>query len=229
MKKNLDIEILRTIYRENKAFLIPIAVLFATIVLIIFFLIPQVNGYIQNQDQVRIEKDKLLNMQKSLSELSQASSDTLDNEVKLSSLSLPPNKDFASILLAISQASAFSGVSLGDFEFQVGDIGKITASGTSVPSLKITLNLTGDIPAIARFIGEMKKSVPISQITSVKASGNFATVDVVFFYKPFPPTGSSDPEKIRNISSQEKNMVDSIKPPANIDFTGITPPVSGGL
>ncbi len=224
MKKltfDFDKDALKIFFEENRVFLIPAGVIFVSILLSVFFVIPQVNGFFQKQSQVNPEREKLSNLAQSLSALSLANDAVLEADLKIASLALPPNKDFAQILNSISSAASLSGVSLGDFEFQIGDITKVSQQTTGTPNLKISINISGNVGATARFINELKKSVPISSIAGVKSSGNFSTLEIVFYYKPFPPSGITDPEKIRSVSQASQKVIDEISIPPNIDLNNL--------
>lgn len=215
-KVNLDAEVIRQIIDNNRPFLTPLATIFVGIILIIFFVIPQFNGFSAKQNEVEIEKLRLGRLQQSLSALTSTSDDTLNRDLQITSKALPPGKDFALILNAISSAASLSGVSLGDFDFQIGDItGGSQALGASVPSLKITINITGSVEATTRFIDEINKTVPISEVSGVKSGGSFSSVDIVFYYKPFPPKNNTDPESILPISNASQKLIDSFRIPVN--------------
>lgn len=217
-KVNLDIEVLKTLYSENKESLIPIGMIFASIVLMIFFIVPQVNGFFQKQNQIAREKEKLNNLKESLSTLSKESDLTLDSNLKIVSQALPPNKDFAAILNAISSTASVTGVSLGDFEFQIGNITKENIIPTGTPNIKISLNISGSTSQTIAFIKELRKTIPISQVAGAKSSGSFAAIEIVFYYKPFPPQGVTDPEKIRPVSPANQKIIDDIEVPAGLDL-----------
>ena len=61
-KVNLSTEVLKTIYEENKRILIPIGVILVSILLIIFFVLPQANGYFKKQELIKEEQGKLNNL-----------------------------------------------------------------------------------------------------------------------------------------------------------------------
>lgn len=223
-KVNLDIEVLKIIYLENKGFLIPIGVIFASILLLIFFIFPQINGLFQKQNQMVSERAKLANLKESLSTLSSVDDSVLEQNLKIVALALPPNKDFAAILNAISQTASSTGVSLGDFEFQIGNITKTDTVPTGTPNIKISLNISADTSATIAFIKELKKSIPISQVAGAKSSGSFAAIEIVFYYKPFPPQSVTDPEKIRSVSSANQKIIDDIEVPVSLDLNAISEP-----
>ena len=213
---NLDAQLFKDLYNNNKEFLIPIASIFISIILIIFFVIPQFNGYFAKQSQIQVEKDKLSKLSQSLSILSSTSGSVLDQDVQTTSLALPPDKDFASVLTSISAAASVSNISLGNFEFIIGNISGGSAQTASSPSLKISLNVTGGVPATINFIKQINDSAPISEFGSVKSSGNFSSIDIFFYYKPFTPQSALDPSSIQAISPSEQKIIDGIKIPASL-------------
>jgi hypothetical protein len=220
-KVNIDSEVLKTLYRENKDFLVPIFAILASIIIIIFFIIPQFNGFIAKQNQIQTEEDKLANLNQSLSVLNSTSDTVLDNDISKTSIALPASKDFASILNAISNAASVSNVSLGDFEFSIGDVSGVASSGSIVPSLKISLNNSGSTQSVINFLSQLDKSAPISEVTSVKSAGNFSSIDVDFYYKPFPPKGLTNPGNIHAISPANQSLIDNINIPLSTDIGSV--------
>lgn len=223
-KVNLNAEVLKILYAENKEFLVPVGVIFVSILLLIFFIVPQINGFFQKQSQIPAKREKLANLQKSASSLSLTNDLVLDKDLKIVSSALPPSKDFAAILNAISGAASVAGVALGDFEFQIGDISKTNTQPTGTPSIEISLNITGSVETTVSFVKELKKTIPISEIAGVKSSGSFAAIELVFYYKPFPPQGVTDPEKIRPINQESQKMIDGIEVPINLDLNTLGVP-----
>lgn len=224
-KVNLSTEVLRTIYEENKGNLFSMVVIFISTLLVIFFVLPQVSGYFQKQELIKEEQEKLGNLSDSLSAIVQTDDAVLDQNLEIVSRALPANKDFAAILNAISVAAQGSGVSLGDFEFQIGDISSTPPSPAGTPSINISLNVSGDTFSITDFLRELSETTPVSEVSAVKSSGDFSTIEVVFYYKPFPPPGATDPEKIRAVSPSSQKIIDDIRLPLNFNID-LTPQVS---
>lgn len=217
MNKKVDInaEIIRTLIEENRPFLTPLATIFVGIILVIFFVIPQFNGFSAKQDELNTEREKLRKLQNSLLVLNSTSEGTLEKNLEVSSATLPPEKDFALILNALSSAASFSGVSLGDFDFQIGNLSGNANIGTAVPSIRITLNISGSVESTVDFIRELSKTVPVSQVSGVKSGGSFSSIDLLFYYKPFPPQNSVNPQNIVSISENQQKLINDIFiPPA---------------
>jgi hypothetical protein len=217
-------EVLKALYAENKEFLLPIGTIFISILLLIFFIFPQINGFFQKQNQAAVERGKLNNLEESLSTLSSIDDSSLDRNLEIVSKALPPNKDFAAILNAISQAAQVTGASLGDFEFQIGDITKTNTIPTGTPSIKISLNISADASVTIAFLKELEKNVPISQVAGAKSSGSFAAIEILFYYKPFPPQGTTDPEKIRPVTSENQKIIDELEIPLSLDLNTVGVP-----
>jgi hypothetical protein len=130
--------------------------------------------------------------------------------LQIVSVALPPNKDFSGVLDGISVAANKSGVFLGDYEFQVGNISTPSISIQSFPSLQITLKINGGVSGVTRFITELYKTVPLSEVSSVKVSNSDSEITALFYYKPFPPLGFNSSLPINTVSPQGLSVINTL-------------------
>lgn len=212
MKKKINIDSMTFwfLYRKYKQFLLPMGVILACIVLFIFVIIPQFQNLLDNQKQAKIESEKLLVLKNNLNLLTNLNESQVDSQLKVVSRALPPEKDFGGILNAISYSANKAGVSLGDFQFQVGEITKPPLNVSSFPSLEIKLAINGGTEGVLRFLNELYKSVPLSEAISIKASNTVSEITAIFYYKPFPPLTISESSPMSPISSQSLSIIGNI-------------------
>lgn len=182
-------------------------------IIVCFFLlveitIPQLSNLSTQQQEVKVEKEKLTTLQNNLKLLSNLNESVLDSQLSLTSDALPSEKNFSGILNVISLSANKAGVFLGDFDFQVGDLSKNTIPPNGLPSLTLSLTTNGNTSATARFISELYKSLPISEVTTIEVSSNRARLNTLFYYKPFPQGGGSGNIPLYSLS---KNDLDVIK------------------
>ena len=203
MKKvNIDSATFWFLYRKYKEYLLPVGVIFACILLFLFVIIPQFQNLLDTQQQVKAESNKLLVLKNNLNLLTNLNESQMDSQLQIVSSALPPNKDFAGILNGISTAAEKAGVFLGDYEFQVGDIAKSSLNIQSFPYLKLTLTINGGVNGVTRFMAELYKTVPLSEIVNVKVTSTTSEITALFYYRPFPPLGFNDSAPISPISQQ---------------------------
>lgn len=203
----IDRSTINLLYQKHKDYIVPIAIIVVCFLLLIKITIPQIDNLSVKQQEVKFEKEKLTTLKNNLKILSNLNESTLDSQLSTVSDALPEGKNFAGVLNSISISANKAGVFLGDFEFQVGDLSKSATPSQGLPNLQLSLATNGNVSATSRFINELYKSLPISEITSIEVNSNRAVLNTFFYYKPFPkiPTDKSFP-----LSSLSKADLDTI-------------------
>jgi hypothetical protein len=209
-KINLDVENLLVLYKHYKDFLLPIGVIFASIIVIFYIIFPQIQQYFNSQDSVKAEQQKLADLNSNYNLLTSLNGASIDSNLNTLSLVLPPQKDFAGIIDAISYVSAKTGVEVGNFEFSLGNLSVSTFGGTAYPSTKIDIALKGDAKNIANFAHEIVRTMPICEVTAINISGNNGTLTLLFYYKPFPSQNISDQVKISPLSAGQNALIKQV-------------------
>lgn len=211
LKINLDIESLKTVYQDYKNYLIPLGIIFVCIVLLIMIILPQLTLISDTQQKKEEEVNKLNILNTNLVQLESINDGALSDYVSTVTLALPIQKNFESVLGAISSAANVSGVLVGDYQFQVGDISHPPkAGGGKFPSIEISLSLTSDVDSTLRFMDEIYRTVPLAEVKGVSVSGDSTTIDLVFFFKPLPPSGIDPTIQFRKITPKDKNLLNEI-------------------
>lgn len=215
-KVNIDATTLRFLYIRYKEYLLPVGVIIACILLFVFVIIPQFQNLLDAQQQAKIESNKLAVLRNNLNLLTNLSEPQLDSQLKVVTKVMPPEKDFGGILNGISLAANKAGVSLGDYEFQVGNINKPALIVQAYPSLEIILTINGGIADVGRFLEELYKTAPLCEITNIKVNSSDSQVTALFFYRPFPPIGFNDTAPIETISPQGVSTINNLSTWNNI-------------
>jgi len=209
-KFNLEFNNIIILYRHYKDYFLPVGVILACILMVFLVVIPQFQQYLKSQEELKTQTQKLEVLKNNYNFLSNLDNSKSSSDLNTLSLVLPPNKDFAGIMNAISFVAAKTGTSVGDFEFSVGDISGVVQGVTAYPSIKIDVNLVGNTQALMQFVAELYKTAPASEITSVKAGGASGSITVLFYYKPFPPQNVDDAAPITFLSDRDTALVKSV-------------------
>jgi Tfp pilus assembly protein PilO len=209
-KINIDFENLVVLYKHYKEFMLPIGVIIVSILVIFYIVFPQIQQYFTSQDSVKAEQQKLTTLKNNYSLLASLSDATIASNLQTLSLALPPQKDFAGIIGAITYLSAKTSVSVGDFEFSLGNLSASNFGGTAYPSTKIDISLRGNTKDIIKFTHEISKSMPIAEVTELDVSGSSGTVTVLFYYKAFPAQNISAQAQIVPLSANQLSLVNDI-------------------
>lgn len=197
------------LYRRYKDFVLPIFVIIACFFVLLFIVIPEISQYLNSRKELEQETQKLNVLKNNYNFLSGLDEKEEESDLKILSAALPPQKDFIGILNALSVASSKTGVSIGDFNFSLGDLSK-ASQDSSTPSIKIEINLAGGATPITNFIKELEKTVPASEVTSIKTSSGASNLIILFYYKPYPPQNVSDESSVTTLSSQDQALLKDI-------------------
>ncbi len=209
-KVNIDSATFWFLYRRYKEYLLPVGVIFACILLFLLVIIPQFQNFLDIQQQIKAESNKLVILKNNLNLLTNMDEPQMDAQLQIVSNTLPPNKDFEGILNGIAVAANKAGVFLGDYEFQVGDITKPSLNIQSFPSLQLSLTISGGVNGVTRFMTELYKTVPLSEITGVKVTNTTSEIIILFYYKPFPPLGFNSSAPINPVSQEGASIVSNL-------------------
>ncbi len=211
IKHFLDQSTIQLLYFRYKNYMPYVFAIFAAIALFVAIIIPQIQNLLEISQQEKDMQTKIATLKKNLIFLSALNEGELDEKLQTVSVALPPEKDFTGYLQAISQASAIAGVAIGDFSFQLGDVSLATGSvSQGQPAIEISLNITGGINENKRFIQELGKRLPISEVRSIKIGESVSSVAIIFYYKPFPSLRSGQPEVILPLSTKEELVIESL-------------------
>lgn len=206
---NVDLSTVLIIYRQYKNYFLPIGIIIISLIVFFIILIPQVQGVFSAKEEERQEMQKLESLRQSYSNLSAMNEATLDQNINALERALPSAKDFAGIINSISSNAAKAGVSVGNFEFSVGDLSK-AEEGVAFPTILITLNVAGSPKATVEFIKNLYESVPIAEITSMKLSGESTNLKAQFYYKTSSPISLQNKTEIKQFSKSENALLSKV-------------------
>lgn len=204
-KISLDRLTLEELYKKYKDYLIPVLSIIICFFLLVFITIPQIGILSEKQQQLTTEKTKLHILTNNYNVLAGLDDFTLDSQLALTVGALPSSKNFTSVLNSINLAANKSGVFLGDYEFQVGDLSKISP-GKNIPTLELTLFINGGVNETVKFVNELYNSLPITEVTNIEVNNNRSSITAVFYYKPFADVKDNS----LPINSLSKNYLDII-------------------
>lgn len=217
IKLSLNPNTLNILYRKYKVFLLPSFIIIGCLVTFIVIVTPQLRALLNSLDQSKIEQQKLQTLKNNYNLLSSMKESNLNTDFQSLTKTLPSKKDFAGIVNSISYNSLISGVVVGDFQFNVGDV-EAAPEGALFPNLQMTLNVSGNSKAIILFISNLYKSVPIAEVTNIKQSGATATLSLQFYYRAFPQSSINDDIAISSFSPNDLSLITNISSWNNSSF-----------
>ena len=211
-KFNIDFNILIILYRHYKDYFLPILVIIGSFFVFLLIVIPQIQQYFNSKQQLDLDTQQLSILRNNYNFLSGLDESQENSQLNTLSTALPSGKDFAGVINAISASSANTGVLVGDFNFLVGNLSDVSqVQGVSAyPSLQITVNLTGDALSLATFMSQLYKTVPLSEITSIKIDQSSSILTILFYYKPFSNVIIDNQAPIAPLSLKDQNLLNNI-------------------
>lgn len=209
-KVNLDIKSLKLIYERDKPFIVPLIVIIVCIILVVKVELPLLQNFNKVKEDSKKASFELSNLKKDLSVIEDLDENSLSQQLTLLNKALPINKDFIGILDAVYLASQKTGISLGEFSFQVGDLNKFDQGQDKFPSIKLSVTALNNIRSVNNFIESISKTLPLSYISMVKSGDKTTQIDIFFYYKKlanFLPKGDM---RIEPLSSQKLSTIKEI-------------------
>lgn len=227
-REHIDINTLRLLYIRYKVFIVPFLVIVVVIGVFIKVNVPAIEDLLKGYEERKSEKLTLEVMRNNLLFLKSINSSSLDSQFRIVSKALPLDKDFYSILNAISDTSNISGIELGGFKFTVGNLSEDIAE-SEYQSLGLILTLNGNVDAASKFIGSLVKTFPLSEITKISAEKDSSVIAIDFYYKMVKALKSNDSLPITLVSGKGQKLIDELsifRIPQTESFDSSSIPVS---
>lgn len=198
------------LYAKYKEFSVPILVIVVCLLLFYYVVLAQIQDIYAVQAEEEVVKNKIENLNKNVSFLNVLQTNVVTSHAQLLSAALPLEKDFVSILNAISQASAATGVTLGDFDLTVGDLSTQSAKVDAKPMLTVSLHVNGQINAVKDFISKLSEAFPLADVISVAQTNTSANIQTVFYYKPLSIIQFNKEQVLRPLTKEETDMISTL-------------------
>lgn len=225
-KINTDLKSLQFILKKNKGYILPAVVMLISVILLFQFVVPQFGSLIAIQKEAKESSLKLETLKANLDILANVDEDILDSQLNVLSMALPLNKDFVGMLNSVYSSAQKTGVSLGAFSLQIGDISE-PGSGDSIPEIKISLPINANIATINNFLETVDKAIPLSEIYSVNVANASSTINMSFYYKPLGASTYNENARISPISQKGLTLINQLSELQNTSsFLGSPIPVA---
>lgn len=201
---------LHFVYIRIKGYIFPFCVMFGCLLLILYFILPQWQDYLDTKAKEEALKQKIAVLKQNDKFLSSLDENTIASNYQLVSSALPSEKDFVGIINAIADSSAASGVKLGDFGLSIGSLSTPSAQVQVTPTFSVGLQVTGDLSSLRNFIQRLSQSFPISQITAIAESQQTFSVEVNFFYKALPLNTIPVDAPVKPLSKSASDLLNTL-------------------
>jgi hypothetical protein len=199
--------------------------LLVSVILLFSIIIPEVTQWFSIRNEVIAARQEIATLQQNITFVNNLDKNSLDSQLMTVSHALPTEKDFGNMLSTISNAAAVSGVSLSNYEFQVGNIASTKSKQISALqkdglfTIEITLIANGNNTTIRNFIKTLENSLPLAEITNLNGTGENVSVRLTFYQKPFSDVSFSADTPLEALSPTKIRLIQKL---AKWDNTGNT-------
>jgi hypothetical protein len=202
-------------------------VVIVSLYLLFTIIIPETSQWFSIRREVIATRQNIATLQQNINLINVMDKNVLNEQLQTASVALPPEKNFSTMLNAITNAAAISNVTLNDYSFQVGNIASGQGqSGNSnysdIPATVITIVVNGNIDDLRKFINTIENSVPISEVTGIDGGGENLSITLQFYQKPFPAVTFNDETPIEPLTASQVNLLHSLNKwenPASLQTT----------
>jgi hypothetical protein len=203
-------------YKDSPYYAIGVVAVLSTIAMCLLFLfvIPQFQTWFSVREEVTATQARVAALRSNTNFMSSLDRANLQKQLATAMNALPSEKNFDLILNSVSYAARSSGVSLGEFAFQVGDIastsaakGQVITDAKGLSSVKLTIGIVGSITQIQRFLQSLQKSVPLSEVEQIEGNKDTTTVTVVFYQKALPKLQIQPDQPLVPVSSADTALL----------------------
>ena len=186
------------------------------LILIVQIIIPQLQTWFSIRDEVVATRERISVLRNNLAFMGSLDRTLLNTQLETATAALPPQKDFSAILNAIFESALQSGVSLGDFSFNVGNVSAAAAgkpgdaSQKDLSSIEVTLVLSSNLDGAKRFLTKIKEKLPLSEVVKLEGNLQSTTVTIRFFQKPFAKIVYQDTQPLPPVSSVNQQLLQQL-------------------
>lgn len=207
---DLELKTLKFIYSRNKQYIASLSVLFICILLFLQFIVPQFQMIFTAKEQAKEDLLQLSALKENLRILSSIDESSLDSQMNILNRALPSDKDFDGILNSINSSARNASANLGTFSFQVGSLSE-SAGIDRFPSIKVSVPVNSAVSAVNKFLEEISRSLPLSEVSLVKIGDKSSNVDLSFYYRPFTFPNGKNNLRISPLSPKALLLIDQLK------------------
>lgn len=221
-KINADLKSLKFIFDRNKPYILPIIIILVCTILFWQFVAPQFGILFTAQEEAKQASLKLQALKENLNVLVNTDEKSLDVQLKILNSALPLNKDFSGILNSIYYASQRTGVNLGSFSLQIGDI-LDTKKSDDFPSISLSIPINANAAGVSSFVEIISKTVPLSEVTLIKIRDITSTIRLSFYYKPLGLSSYREDERIIPLTQKGLSLINKLSGFENVSSFQQTP------
>lgn len=201
---------LKLVLLHYKKFYLSLLIIVICIVLMVTFIIPQLEQYSQQRGQIQEVNERIAILERNIGYINAVNQEEQDKTLALVLTALPDDKDYSGILFGVRSASAKAGVGIGDFTFQVGELSAKSIITKNLPVLSLNLTIVGSPQDVQKFLIELSHTLPLSNVTEISLGSQNSELLAEFYYKPIPQLRMNYVQPILQTSGANNTMLEEL-------------------
>lgn len=210
-------ELISLYIRKFKTYLIPIVILFISLVAFMQIFLPNIQKIPEMNSQIDQKKQENIDLEETYNAL--IGYDDADLEVKIADaeLALPETKTVLDLYLNIISAAAKAQINITKFVLKPGVVytkqkETQTAVGQTFPSFEGQVDYDSpSIESFKQFALLLQQAVPLMEIKDMDTQSGTGRNVLVFFYKPYSIAELAKPVKIRPLTEKQQQILKDIE------------------
>jgi hypothetical protein len=206
----------RLYYLKYKHLLLPSVFVFLSIFLLFFVVLPQITSIGNLTRETSEASSRVQVLKDSLDVLSKQDEAEVESKIGTATNALPTVKDISKIFIALNSAASSADTALREFSLDVGPVhGKAadpSGDQTAAPSMEVRARVEGtDARNLSDFSVALARKFPLAEVQRIDGSGNTASFQVNFFYKPINLSIIAKQDKIPPISASDSDFLNKLE------------------
>ena len=203
----MDISSLKLHY---KTLIYPLVVGVASLILIIFVIVPQLQGFITGQDDLKLKQARLNTLEVKAKELESFNQEAYTEKLLNAFYYLPVDRDYNNIIGIFRELTASVGMSLTSLHPGAGQV-----SG----SYLVKADIVGQVSSLGAMLEAIEKSPRVMKLESVETSTSTsgllnATLTVSVYYASPPQSLGAVDAPLPKLTEGDQVVLSSLTPPS---------------
>lgn len=200
-------------YRKYKTIILPTAILFLSLFVVVRIAIPQIENISQTNQAINQQQVEIENLRKTLETLKDLNDSNLDADLSSAVAALPTSKNIIAIFSSLSDVSSKTNTTIKTFSLKVGDLyskkkNTVSTGSNSSPFLVVAVNVSAPTSDdLIRFSSEIQESLPIAEVKNISTNGSEGNFEINFFYKPTNLSAVSLTHNIAPLTPKEEELI----------------------
>lgn len=185
------------------------------ILLIVFFVLPQIDRFIAQNTQIKETRERIQVMRTNIQTVNSLDPNIISDNFVTTNLALPPQRAYSNAMQGILSAAVQSGISLKSFTFSVGVIASRSATPVEdPPPMDIEIEALGEAGSIKDFIASLYSFLPLSKITKADSAVGLSgatKISVSFPSKPLASIAFEKSQPLPQMTDKQRELLQKLQ------------------